>query len=389
MSGPATLQSALDTKLDKAGGTISSSLIVDGTVTAGSLTVGRVVPPQGQDGRPWMDVAGGLRAQTIQSTNPMQHRMYPTGATVYENIFDALGAGLIAERGSPQYDATSHTANNPLNHRPTIMFGGNSESESNGAQVTIPAGFDTLWIRVLGDRWNVVHAYFLDGGWRPRPLDGRQPKRELLHPRRKPDRWHGMATPMAANPRRPRRRGGAGLQDSNKRRFLVVRSGVQHEPVGACGTVCAAASAGSRMVAMQSPWTSDNWGGDVLAQLNQQSNLQLMVPVLPSGRDKLLYLIGSDPDDPPALAHSGITVNGQAIERFSAGYDNPFARHWNSKWRERYVAARVPAGSVPSGQRFLDVQHRHDVPELGPLLPRDRDARPRRSVAAMTSSRAG
>ena len=29
--------------------------------------------------------------------------------------------------------------------------------------MTIPPGYNTVWIRVLGERWTLVHAYFLDG----------------------------------------------------------------------------------------------------------------------------------------------------------------------------------------------------------------------------------
>jgi hypothetical protein len=45
--------------------------------------------------------------------------------------------------------------------------------------------------------------------------------------------------------------------------------------------------------------------------------------------------------------HNGITVNDQPIERLRATYDNPFARHWNSKVWNRYIAARIPADLIP------------------------------------------
>ena len=53
--------------------------------------------------------------------------------------------------------------------------------------------------------------------------------------------------------------------------------------------------------------------------------------------------------------HNGIRVNGQPIERFLATYENPFARHWNSKCFNRYIAARIPANLIPSDGRFLEV----------------------------------
>ncbi|MEJ2165978.1 MAG: hypothetical protein P8X90_10645 [Desulfobacterales bacterium] len=44
--------------------------------------------------------------------------------------------------------------------------------------------------------------------------------------------------------------------------------------------------------------------------------------------------------------YSGIIINGQKVERFMAKYDNPFARHWNSKAFARYIAARIPSSVI-------------------------------------------
>ena len=48
-------------------------------------------------------------------------------------------------------------------------------------------------------------------------------------------------------------------------------------------------------------------------------------------------------------------MNGTNIGRLRATFDNPFARHWNSKMYERYAAVFVPANlTVASG--FGNVQ---------------------------------
>jgi len=93
-------------------------------------------------------------------------------------------------------------------------------------------------------------------------------------------------------------------------------------------------------------WYSENWKSDVLAMIPPKTNLELKVPVVPSGRDKLLYLVEHNTDWNGCM-HSGITVNGNPIERFLGTYDNPFARHWNSKIYQRYIAARIPADLIP------------------------------------------
>ena len=174
VNGPATLQAALDAKFDKAGGTVSGALTV-----AGGLTVSAVAAP----GTAPVQFSSPVVAPNVQSTNLNQYSMYPmTGAVIYQDIFAAKSAGAIVKFGSPSYDDTSYPSSNPWNHRTIIKYGSNSEQDGNGALVTIPAGFDTIWIRVLGDRWNVVHAYALDRRPRSRPLGGREPPGQLLLP---------------------------------------------------------------------------------------------------------------------------------------------------------------------------------------------------------------
>ena len=97
------------------------------------------------------------------------------------------------------------------------------------------------------------------------------------------------------------------------------------------------------------------WNSDVLSKINPKTNLELKVPVVPSGRDKLLYLVEHNTTWNGTM-HNGITVNGKQIERFMASYENPFARHWSSKIYNRYIAARIPANYIPSDQRFLSVK---------------------------------
>ena len=93
--------------------------------------------PVGGDGHAVVDVAGTLRAQTVESTNPLRHRMYPDNPLVYQDIFKARDAQAVTTLGSPQYNETSWPANNPWKLRPIIRFGSNHESDGNGAQVAI------------------------------------------------------------------------------------------------------------------------------------------------------------------------------------------------------------------------------------------------------------
>ena len=137
VEGSGGLKETLDRKFDKAGGKVEGSL----------------------------DVNGLVRARTFESTNPFRHRMYPDNPIVYyQDIFDAKDK-VIFKLGNPaKYNDSTYIRTNPWNGRPIIMYGGPSEKDGNGAKVTIPEGYNTLWVRVLGDRFNVIHAYFLDAG---------------------------------------------------------------------------------------------------------------------------------------------------------------------------------------------------------------------------------
>jgi hypothetical protein len=344
VNGPATLQAALDAKFDKAGGTVSGALTV-----AGGLTVGAVAAP----GTAAVQFSSPVVAPNVQSTNLNQHSMYPmTGAVIYQDIFAAQSAGAIVKLGSPSYDDTSYTSSNLWNHRTIIKFGTNSEQDGNGAMVTIPAGYDTIWIRVLGDRWNAVHAYLLDQG------------RDL-------GLWVGG-----------NRQGNCYCPDGS----LSDGTNTTHEwlpiHVGFSGRVALISKPNtdkefwvSGLAFTTNPWAhaaqsavalvwglnggepinwEGMWGSDVVCSVSPQTTKMLKVPFVNSGRDKLLYVIGEN-NDPNRLAHDGVWLNGTNIGRLRASFDNPFSRHWNNKMYERYAAVFVPANlTVASG--FGNVQ---------------------------------
>lgn len=289
------------------------------------------------------------------ATNPMRNRMYPQGAIIYQDIFAAMNDRVISKLGNPFYDDTTYRIN-LWNDRKIIRFGGNEEKDGNGVQVNVPPGYDTLWIRVLGDRWATMHVYFLDGA------------REDL------GRWTGGW--REANSYAP----DGGLSDSWVREHQWVPI-----PVGRAGQVAVISVKSSSDFWMsgvafsKNPWghaaqsavgyywavnggDPTFWGtdwhyieGDSLSQISPKTNLLLRVPVVANGHDKLLYMVERNQGDTRS-AHTGITVNAQPIERLLDTYDNPFARHWNSKIYNRYLAARIPANLIKAGDRFISVR---------------------------------
>ena len=283
----------------------------------------------------------------------MRHRMYPSHPVVYDNVFVAMKNGALTKLGNPAFNDTGFTPSHPLNHRAAIMFGNNNEDDGNGASVTVPVGYDTLWIRVQGQQYRFVHAYFLDGDQEDMGV------------------WTGGY--RSADPYNP----DGSISDGGLYNYQWMPI-----PVGRSGTVALiskAPSSGNFWIAglafSQNPWNhavqaaqgywqasnggdktqfpTYQWGYDVVGALPGQSKLELVVPVIPSGRDKLLYAVGRN-KNVNELSHSGITVEGVPIERFVASYDNPFARHYNNKQFERYIAARIPAGLV-GNRRWISV----------------------------------
>jgi hypothetical protein len=339
-------------KLSLANASISGPLTISGnlTIQSGNFTVNRA----GQGDVFWIDSGGNAYARSFTSTNPLVHRMYPDDPQVYQDIFAALGQGKIAKLGNPQYNDTSYPPSNPWNGLPLIEFGSNNEADGNGAVVDIPAGYDTVWVRVLGERWNVIKAYYLDGDQRDLGLwaGGYRNLNTYSPDGSPPDQYWNIHQWLPIPAGRPGKLALISKLNTNNNFWL---SGVAfsknpwaHAAQSAVGYHWAL-NGGNAV-----QWDTENWNNDVLAQIPAGTKAALKVPVVPSGRDKLLYVIEHNSNWNSAL-HTGVSVNGSPVERFLTTYDNPFARHWGSKPWCRYLAARVPA-ALAGNNRYLDVQ---------------------------------
>lgn len=292
--------------------------------------------------------------------SPMRQRMYPSDPLVYQDIFDAKLAGAISKLGSPNYDETSYAVN-LVNDRRIIRFGYSMEADGNGAAVSIPPGYDTVWVRVLGERCEAIKAYFLDGEqeqvgiWTGgfRSLNGYCPDGSLTdgYSHSQAHQWIPIPAGRAGRLALISKSGVIPTLSQDRSFWLsglaFSRNPWAHATQSALGYYWASNGGNS------TPWGHHNQYGDIFANITGKSNFELRVPVLPSGRDKLLYLV--DLNDTGNNLHNGITVNNVPIERFLASYDNPFARHFTSKVYHRYIAARIPAGLVGKN-RYLSVR---------------------------------
>ena len=323
-----------------------------------------------------LNVNGPVRASSYVYNNPMVHRMFPADPIIYQDIFEALRQGAIAKLGNPAVPSdwnTRHGPQNLWNKRTIVQFGTNNDADGNGAVVTLPDGYDTVWVRLLNDRWNVIKAYILEGDALNQDLG----------------LWAGGARAHSICP-------DGSISDSDGTDATHTANRHNHHqwfavPVGRAGRIALISKQGtenglwiSGVAFSRNPWAHAtqsaagyHWGlngtesgvrlafihhGDIYGSFLNPANLALQVPVLPSGRDKLLYVINPhyllaesaryDCD----VQHTMVSVNGQPVGRFMATYDNPFARHWNTMPACAYSAVRVPAELIRPGDRYLKVQ---------------------------------
>ncbi|MEB3360458.1 MAG: hypothetical protein VKK04_27285 [Synechococcales bacterium] len=318
---------------------------------SGNVGIGTLSPTR------TLDVNGSLRARHIESTNRMRYRMYPADPIVYQDIFVARDEGVIQKHNNPSgYDETTHIKGKEWWDRPLICFGQKTQDDS-GALIIVPSGYDTVWLRVSAEGWHNFKAQFIDKEkenlgywtagrrsancycpngsltdghsnrhqWLPIPV-GRSGKLLLTHclwDKAEAGLWLG-GLGFSRNPWAHATQGGRGYyQAVNGGKPTIWEPTEKKTGLG-----------------------SENWNGDIYTHIPPKTNLELMVPYVWSGRDKLLYMVEHNSDWNGCM-HTGITVNDQPIERFLATYDNPFARHWNSKSYNRYIAACIPADLIP------------------------------------------
>jgi hypothetical protein len=300
-----------------------------------------------------LEVNGIVKATSFKSTNEMVHRMYPSNPTVYQNIFEAKDDGAITPSDPlPQgYNDTDHRTS-LWNGFKIINFGDNMKGH---AEINVPSGMNTIWVRVLGDRWTPLQTQSTDGSWSNRWCGGHRdancycPDGSLSDANKDSHQWLPIPVGSSGNHKLRLNTTGCSSGEFWISGLAFSKNPWNHATQSAIGYHWAVNGGDG------TSWNHDNWNGDILAHLKSNTELLLKVPVIPSDRDKLLYLVEHN-SNWNGCSHKGITINNTPIERFTATYDNPFARHWNSKSYNRYIAARIPANLINDTDRHLDVK---------------------------------
>ena len=115
---------------------------------------------------------------------------------------------------------------------------------------------------------------------------------------------------------------------------------------------------GTRVGVDNTTWV---WNSDENGLLSMGRDVDLMVPCINSGKDKLLYYVEHNSNwaggisSKVQVAKSNIDF-WNPIENFRTTYSNPFATSINSKMYNRFYAARIPANLIThTGVGFIRV----------------------------------
>ena len=315
---------------------------------------------------------------------------------IFQNIFDAVTSNYIAKGVvAPGFDNTTYSTAKWHNEN-MIKFG---TGATHDFKVRIPEEYDTIWLRVTNDRWNIYGVKH--GTNTPDPITFDATKSNTLA------RYAaGYRNLVNISP-------DGGLPDSDtyfhKWIPIPIDKTVNTTVVNINGTQCreviiysgyynynsynitpgdnwisglgfsknpfrhTALSAYDIAFGLNNTfklnWHSENWNRDNLAYIKAGTVGTFKIPVigreiikpdtsdldLVVGRnDRLLYIIGHN-DNWQNGSHRSITINGIPIERFRTTYHNPFSRHYNSALYSNYMAARIPSSIIETCNGFIEV----------------------------------
>ncbi len=310
------------------------------------------------------------------------HTYNPDDCLIYQNIFTALNANLIAKGlNNPGFDNTSY-ATAKWNSENMIKFGSGAAHDF---IVRIPVTYDTIWLKVTNDRWNIYGVKH--GTSTPTPTPFNQGTSNTLARYTAGYRKLVNFTPDG------------GLPDSatsthkwvpipidkDKNNTLVTINGVSCREVtiysGYFNYNGANVTPGDNWISglafsknpfkhtsvsgvglywgvnnhERSGWYSESWNNDNLAYFLIGGVRTFRIPVvdyLNETEDRLFYVVGHN-DNWSSLNHRSLTCNGQPMERLRTTYINPFEKHFNSHLYSNYAAARIPASIIASCDGFL------------------------------------
>ena len=334
-----------------------------------------------------------------QSGGIRNYNMFnPNECLIYQNIYDAKNANVIAKLGNPAgYNDTSWSGTN-LWYGFNLISYGKSDPDGNGMQVTVPlppsggsfAKYSVVWLRFLNDRWTTIKVYYDDNeiigffGTGKRSLNSYSPDGALFDGTQTNNGeysacvWFPIPIPLINTGQKKNiiniiskdgtgqtygENNVSGIAFSTNPWNLAMNSAfayfygfndipgsmlynmpIQLASQMQTGPTLTLASMGSNGINnagqdSNGSHNADEWG-TIIPGFTGGSIFN--VPIVYNGKDKLLYIIGgNEPFDDFSVIT--VKVNNTPIERFRTIYNNPFAIHFNSKPNQRFIAALIPA----------------------------------------------
>lgn len=300
---------------------------------------------------------------------PYMYSPKTSDSVTYNDIFVAMNNGVISRSGSPaKWDSTSYVTNLWNGYKIlNIGVGNAADSVPAGIKVNVPAKMNVVWFRVLNcDRWTTltVKGYPVNAcGYRCliklRPNGGEDSgtcHRWIPYPVAGPGAYYVSGADASRSPG-DNWISGIGFSTNPWNHAMTSGVGYYWSLNGSSGV----------------GWTGATWPqndgantGDNLAFVPDGKTATLMVPVINSGDDKMLYFLslGRAPDN-NYVSLCKVTVNGTPVPNMYP-CDNVFSKYYNNKQYLSYLATRVPA-SLITGQTMsvvMDATHPDIVDNL-------------------------
>jgi len=272
------------------------------------------------------------------------------------------------------------------NGKNILNIGKGEEANGAGIKINIPkGGYNIIWVRVLNDRWanfracpyisdtnfnfpkgsceeyatgfRTLNQISPDGSgpdaswqyhaWMPIPVRGQNTTEYMLHCAIHGDCWiSGIAF-------------GKNIWNHAYNSAIAYTWGL---------------NGGQAVQSFTKEQINSIWNSDILSYFAQGTSLEISVPVVYSGKDKMIYIVEHN-NNWVGIMHTAVYVNGKMVDRLRTTWRNPFALHHNGKFYSRYIATRIPASMILPTDHFLAVRiDMSEVTDANIFFQRSRDS---------------
>ena len=278
--------------------------------------------------------------------------MYNPDAIVYNNIIEALTNTNkpISKSGSPSgWDASRFSTESTLLFgKRALNFGNRQNNYPNGLLVNVPEGKNVIWLMAIAERWVCFEVYTKEGQQLGNFSSGFRVSSKLMPKSKETDAidwntnyytWIPIPIPKSGTyiictGNKKNSEGSdcwiAGIAFSTNPWAHAMNSALAYHLL---------ANEGSQQPAL----ISKNFNNDQQAQLTRNIVYTLMVPVIKTGIDKLLYFVLTN-DNVPAK----ITVNDKSLDKLVKNNDNPFGKYFSTLPTSNFVTTKIPDTSITS-----------------------------------------